>query len=368
MFTKARHTIINGGTFNQHMHLPTSRSSSESGEYYHASAFRVVACMAEFALPEALFQLFQSSAQGAAYNEQVHPPCHPGHLTLRTVSDWMYSPHSSRKPVLWLHGPSQALNSSIAKHVADKGAQRGELAGSFFSSESTRPKQNSVSHLVPTLALQLALSPLRGFQPGLLKALHEDPSFIRQPIPTQVERLILEPLQGVTSPGPFLVIIDALDQCEGEENQREVLAQLARIVQEPHNPLCFIITSTNAPHLRRAFDAPDLKAVSASSSLLPPQMHKGEPLQMGQAAARAVALSWAPSVALSSALSVTFSWALSARLVEAFSCYITTTYLAGRRQGTGAALNSFEFPLALPLSFFFFLDSVSTAFVSPLRL
>ncbi|KAG6906206.1 hypothetical protein DXG01_015226 [Tephrocybe rancida] len=318
MFTKARHTTIHGGTFTQHTHLLTSHSSSEP----------------------ALFQLLEHSALGAAHDVQAHPPCHPGTPALRTVSDWMYSPRSSKKPVLWLHGPSQALNSSIAKHIADKCAQRGELAASFFfSSESARPKQNDITHLVPTLTLQLARSPLRGFQPGLLKALHEDPSPIHQPIPTQVERLIMEPLQGVTFPGPLLVIINGLDQCKGEENQREVLTQLARIVQEPHNPLHFIITSTNAPHLRRAFDAPVLKAVGTSSSILPPQMCKGEPPQMEQVIVQAIAL----------------PWAVSAGLVEALSCYITTTYLAGRRQGTRVALNSFEFRLALPLSIFFFL-------------
>ncbi|KAG6913898.1 hypothetical protein DXG01_003651, partial [Tephrocybe rancida] len=248
------------------------------------------------------------SAPTAAYDAQAHPPCHPGTPALRTVSEWMFSTRSSRNPVLWLHGPSQALNSSIAKHVADKCAQRGELAGSFFfSSEPTRPKQNSITHLVPTLALQLAFSPLRGFRPALLKALDEDPSLIHQSIPTQVERLILEPLQGLTSPGPFLVIIDALDQCKDEENQREVLAQLARIMQEPHNPLRFIITSTNAPHLRRAFDAPDLNAVSASSSILPTQMREGEPLQMWQAAAQAVALSCQVVEGFASAIIVVFS-------------------------------------------------------------
>ncbi|KAG6905243.1 hypothetical protein DXG01_004019 [Tephrocybe rancida] len=234
MFTKARYTTIHGGTFTQHTHPLISQSSSEL----------------------ALFQLLEHSALGAAYDMQAHPPCHSETPSLRTVSDWMYSPRSGRKPVLWLHGSAQALNSSIAKRVANKCAQQGELAASFFfSSESAHPKQNSITHLVPTLALQLACSPLRGFRPALLKALHEDPSPINQPIPTQVERMILEPLQGVTSPGPFLIVIDALDQCEGEENQLEVLIQLARIVQEPHNPLRFIITSTNAPHLRRAICA-----------------------------------------------------------------------------------------------------------------
>ncbi|KAG6915842.1 hypothetical protein DXG01_009628 [Tephrocybe rancida] len=252
MFAKARHTTINGGTFIQHTHLLTSQSSSES----------------------ALIQLLQHSALTAAYDAQAHPPCHPGNPALRTVSEWMFSTGNSRKPVLWLHGPSQTLNSSIAKHVATKCAQRGELAGSFFfSSESARPKQNSIAHFVPTLALQLALSPLCGFRPGLLKAMHKDPSITRQPIPTQVERLLLEPLQGKTAPGPFFIVIDALDQCEDEKDQHEVLAQLARIVQGPQNPLRFIVTSTSIPHLQHYFKPNEL-VVSSRVDVLEDSLHQ----------------------------------------------------------------------------------------------
>ncbi|KAG6904155.1 hypothetical protein DXG01_012187 [Tephrocybe rancida] len=150
--------------------------------------------------------------------------------------------------ILWLHGPSPALNSSIAQYVAQKRAQRSKLAASFFFDS-------------------LALSPLRGFRAHLTKALHEDPFINCRSFPTQVERLLLEPLRGVSATPPFLVIIDALDQCEGEENQREVLAQLARIVRAPRSPLRFIVTSTNAPHLRRAFGQPELKAVSSIAAV-----------------------------------------------------------------------------------------------------
>ncbi|KAG6908249.1 hypothetical protein DXG01_005583 [Tephrocybe rancida] len=147
MFTKARHITINDGTFTQYTHLPPNQSSSEP----------------------ALFQLLQRSAPGAAYDEQAHPPCPPRTPALRAVSDWMFSPRSSKQPVLWIHGASQALNSSIAQHVADKCTQRGELVGSFFF-DSARPKLSNITRLIPTLALQLANSPLRGFQPGLPKA------------------------------------------------------------------------------------------------------------------------------------------------------------------------------------------------------
>ncbi|KAG6916043.1 hypothetical protein DXG01_008667 [Tephrocybe rancida] len=245
MFTKARHIRIYDGTFTQHSHLPPNQSNSEP----------------------ALFQLLQSSALGAAYDEQAHPPCPPRTPALRAVSDWMFSPRSSKQPVLWIHGASQALNSSIAQHIADRSTRRGELVGSFFF-DSARPQRNSITRLIPTLALQLASSPLRGFQPGLARALHEDPFITHRPIPTQLERLVLEPLRGATATGPFLVIIDALDACRAKEDQLEVLAQLTRIVRVPQSPLRFIVTSANTPHLHCAFDQPGLKAISSSCAVV----------------------------------------------------------------------------------------------------
>ncbi|KAG6904444.1 hypothetical protein DXG01_009893, partial [Tephrocybe rancida] len=67
-----------------------------------------------------LFQLFQFSAPGASYDAKAHPPCPPTTPALRAVSSWMFSKRCSERPVLWLHGPSRALNSSIAYHIADK--------------------------------------------------------------------------------------------------------------------------------------------------------------------------------------------------------------------------------------------------------
>ncbi|KAG6905089.1 hypothetical protein DXG01_005163 [Tephrocybe rancida] len=125
----------------------------------------------------------------------------------------------------------------------------------------------ATSHFTPILALLLALSPLHESQPGLVKALQETPSVAHGALPTQVEQLLLQPLRGASVPGLFLVIVDALDQCEGEENQREVLAQLVRIVRAPRNPLRFIVTSANAPHLHHAFNEPEWKAVSSSTGV-----------------------------------------------------------------------------------------------------
>ncbi|KAG6863102.1 hypothetical protein C0991_008168 [Blastosporella zonata] len=149
----------------------------------------------------------------------------------------MFSTHNSKKPVLFLQGPltTPDFTSSIAQHLARKCEKRGELAGSFFFS-STRPKCHSVDRFVVTLALQLSQN-IPGFHNGLVKSLNEDPFITQRPIPTQVERLVLEPLRNVTetSHGPYLVVVDALDKCEGKEQQSEVLAQIARIVRRRHD-------------------------------------------------------------------------------------------------------------------------------------
>ncbi|KAG6914140.1 hypothetical protein DXG01_002228 [Tephrocybe rancida] len=143
--------------------------------------------------------------------------------------------------------------------------QHTHLPASRTSSEPDTSPMPSRNHRPPHC---IKLDVLHGFQPGLVKALQETPFVAHGAIPTQVEQLLLRPLRCASFPGPFLVVIDALDQCEGEENQCEVLAQLVRIVRTPRSPLRFIVTSANVPHLRRAFDEPELKAVSSSTGVI----------------------------------------------------------------------------------------------------
>ncbi|KAG6826118.1 hypothetical protein H0H92_001065 [Tricholoma furcatifolium] len=186
-------------------------------------------------------------ASGAPYDSQQYEECPCGPQTtiaLDVFEKWMYS-QGGRKPVLWLHGQSPAFTSSITQHLSRQCAKHGELGASFFFNPA-RPRCGSINHLIPTIAFQLSLS-IPCFYSGLIEAMEEDPYVMNRPLALQVERLILRPLKGVTAKGPFLIVIDALDECEDEEDQREVLTEVLRIANTPRNPLRFVITSSSAP-------------------------------------------------------------------------------------------------------------------------
>ncbi|KAG6808756.1 hypothetical protein H0H92_003002 [Tricholoma furcatifolium] len=225
MFHRSRNILINGGTFTVHTHVETNGS-----EYSNS-----------------LLHLMHASAPGAAYDSQQYPRCPRGpHTTaaFNAIEKWMFS-EAGEKPILWLHGQSRTFTSSIAQHLSKQCAKRGELAASFFFS-SEQPKCSSVNHLITTIALQLSLS-IPNFYSGIVEVMEDDPFIMNRPLPIQVERLILRPLKGITAKGPFLVVIDALGRCKGEENQREFLTQVLRIVNLLRNPLRFVITSSFAP-------------------------------------------------------------------------------------------------------------------------
>ncbi|KAH0586013.1 hypothetical protein H2248_007290 [Termitomyces sp. 'cryptogamus'] len=247
MFTKARNVTVNGGEF-------------KVENIYHSDPL--------------ITQLHQASAAGALYDAQDHPPLTERPLeapakTIQEVLDWFSSPES--KPLLHVRGPSKSTNSAIACTIVERSKERGQFAAGFFFN-SRRPKCSSIKHLVPTIADQL-IELIPGFYTNLTRSLHGDPFFLVRPIPTQVDQLILQPLHEITARGPFLVIIDALDDCASEEDQHEILTQISRIVLAHQDLIRFVILTSPAPHLKHLFDQLEFRSIS--NSLVVRQSHNG---------------------------------------------------------------------------------------------
>ena len=72
-------------------------------------------------------------------------------------------------------------------------------------------------------------------------------------------QLIVELVQSLsassTSPIPFLVIIDGLDECQGNDAQSLVLKNVLDLIHQHHLPLKFLIVSRPEPHIRHMFSA-----------------------------------------------------------------------------------------------------------------
>jgi hypothetical protein len=96
-----------------------------------------------------------------------------------------------------------------------------------------------------------------GVVPGIRKALDEDSTISHKALKDQFEKLILQPLldikQACSQALARVVVIDALDECEREEDIRAILQLLARTKDIQPVPLRIVVTSRPELHIRLGF-------------------------------------------------------------------------------------------------------------------
>ncbi|KAJ7136931.1 hypothetical protein C8R44DRAFT_661763, partial [Mycena epipterygia] len=123
------------------------------------------------------------------------------------------APNSSQRLVM-LSGSAGSGKSTIAKSIALILAEnQGILAASFFFSRDYADRSGT-QHLSTTLATQLAeYDP--GFRNHLVKFLEDDCSGILTAEPwLQFQKMVIQILQQMPpSPKPWVICIDALDEC-----------------------------------------------------------------------------------------------------------------------------------------------------------
>ena len=173
-------------------------------------------------------------ADDAAFTSQLweqQPRCLPNTRVqlLKMVETWSDNPNSPC--IFWLKGMAGTGKSTVARTVADKYAMREQLVTSFFFSRG-RGDLGYAKKFFTTIAAQLANvnSSLRHY---ISKAIAENPQIIREGLKAQWDQLIYKPLanwgQTLSQPQALIVIIDALDECEGEDDVRLLLQLLPQM-------------------------------------------------------------------------------------------------------------------------------------------
>ena len=121
-----------------------------------------------------------------------------------------------------------------------------------MSSHSKRQKLQDILRDDPGIAYRAS-----GFI-DLLVLLFHDPS----------EPVTLPASDGPATPSsPFLVIIDGLDECQGNNNQSLVLSHIHDLVDKHRLPLRFFITSRPESHIREKFDELAVSSVTKVLSI-----------------------------------------------------------------------------------------------------
>jgi hypothetical protein len=165
----------------------------------------------------------------------------------REIAEW--AEDRNGKPIFWLKGMAGTGKSTIARSVAQSFADQHQLVASFFFKKGEGERGNA-TRFFTTIATDL-MARVPGLISGIRKALDADPGISERVLKDQFEKLILHPLSEIQqAPSQALVcfvIIDALDECEREEDIRVILQLLART--KDIKPVSLRILVTSRPEL-----------------------------------------------------------------------------------------------------------------------
>ncbi|KAF8751465.1 NACHT domain [Rhizoctonia solani] len=149
--------------------------------------------------------------------------CAPGtrQVQIELLLQWAHRPEIGR--TCWMNGMAGTGKTTIAYSICERLDATCELGASFFCSRSI-PECRQVKFIIPSIAYQLARFSAP-FRFALDKVLESDPDAHMRTLKSQYEKLIVGPLQAVQKclPTHFIVVIDALDECENEDSVGQIL-------------------------------------------------------------------------------------------------------------------------------------------------
>jgi hypothetical protein len=195
-------------------------------------------------------------ADGAAFNSRLwehKPRCLPETRVslLDEITKW--SRNYSGPCIYWLNGMAGTGKSTIAHTVARDHQER--LGGSFFFSRG----QGDLGHATKfftTLAAQLA-NALPDLKPYICQAIARNPDVFQQSLAEQWKNLIFQPLSDLREASLqsrlFILVIDALDECEDENDIRLILRLFAQAKTLGTVRLRIFITSRPETPIRLGF-------------------------------------------------------------------------------------------------------------------
>ncbi|KAF2186301.1 hypothetical protein K469DRAFT_664193 [Zopfia rhizophila CBS 207.26] len=173
-------------------------------------------------LPFAAEALFNSSSK------QHEPTCLPNTRVnlLQEIYNW--ADRQDERCIFWLNGLAGTGKSTIARTVARRYFEQGRLGASFFFLRGG----GDVSHagkFVPSIALQLAHN-VPAFYQHICAAIMKRTNITSQSLRDQWYQLVLHPLSkqgGNGCQSSCILVVDALDECDDDNNIQIILQLLA---------------------------------------------------------------------------------------------------------------------------------------------
>jgi hypothetical protein len=210
-------------------------------------------------------------SEDASYDSRARfppPRCHPGTRVrvLKTITDWINDPDPPQR-IFWLSGPAGAGKSAIAQTIAEH-CEGTRLAASFFFQRNTSDR-GVLDRLFLTLAWQLATS-IPKLRPYLESTLKAERSIHAKSINVQFDRLFMKAFELLLRnepglrPEKGLVIVDALDECNSDQDQKDFLTLIENELASRRIPLRFLISSRPEPHIQETFNMDTMKRITSA--------------------------------------------------------------------------------------------------------
>lgn len=157
--------------------------------------------------------------------------------------------------IFWLNGMAGTGKSTISRTIAHSRRKYGDLGATFFFKRGEADRTN-LKRFMTTLAHQLAQN-VSGLAAQVKAAIDADSSIISKAVREQLHQLILKPLSNIAgeplSPPLLVIILDALDECEQEDDARLLIQLLSRVKSPQHLRLRIFITSRPELPIRLGF-------------------------------------------------------------------------------------------------------------------
>ena len=179
-----------------------------------------------------------------AFQRQHDPTCLPDTRVdlLREIYDWADGKDSPG--IFWLSGLAGTGKTTIAHTVAAHYHAKGRLAASFFFSRAG----GDVSHagkFITSIAVQLASS-IPGSKRKICDAIQKHSDIASQSLDEQWRKLVLGPLsrlENKEAQSRYVLVVDALDECDNQNNVQIILQRLAEVQSLRGTQLRVLLTS-----------------------------------------------------------------------------------------------------------------------------
>ena len=196
------------------------------------------------------------AAQAAfnSFDNQHKPLCLPGTRVdvLKQINTWAHE--QSNTCIFWLSGMAGSGKSTIARTVSRAYCDQNLLGASFFFSRGGGDVDHA-GKFFTSIAVQLA-SKSPALKRKICEAIAEQGDIAKKGLEDHWKHLILQPLSKLlvdSVQSPLLLVVDALDECESDNDIRLIIQLLAEARNLENIQLRIFLTSRPEVSVRHGF-------------------------------------------------------------------------------------------------------------------